>query len=87
AQYRVKIMELLGFAIAVIAAVLVWRYGLAHSIRILLPSLIACVAGLAVTVLSGGELNLFNLLALILIIGIGIDYTLFFAEQQRCQST
>ncbi|WP_455432483.1 MMPL family transporter [Vibrio barjaei] len=87
AQYRVKIMELLGFAIAVIAAVLVWRYGLAHSIRILLPSLIACVAGLAVTALSGGELNLFNLLALILIIGIGIDYTLFFAEQQRCKST
>ncbi|PTC03904.1 hypothetical protein C9980_16620 [Vibrio mediterranei] len=87
AQYRVKIMELLGFAIATIATVLVWRYGLAHSIRILLPSLIACVAGLAVTVLSGGELNLFNLLALILIIGIGIDYTLFFAEQQRCQST
>ncbi|MGF1748688.1 MMPL family transporter [Vibrio cionasavignyae] len=86
-QYRIKIMELLALATLAIALVLVWRYGVKRSIRILLPSLIACLAGLAVTVATGSELNLFNLLALVLIIGIGIDYTLFFAEQQRCHST
>ncbi|MGV2986796.1 MMPL family transporter [Vibrio sp. E150_011] len=87
AQYRIKIMELLAIATLAIAIVLIWRYGIQHSARILLPSLIACLAGLAVTGMTGSELNLFNLLALVLIIGIGIDYTLFFAEQQRCQST
>ncbi|MCK6264372.1 MMPL family transporter [Vibrio sp. ZSDE26] len=87
AQYRVKIMELLGIAVLIIASVLSVRYGPKKTVMILLPSLIACLAGLAVTVLIGSTLNLFNLLALILIIGIGIDYTLFFAEQARSQST
>lgn len=35
------------------------------------------------TVFTGVPLNLFNLLALMLILGIGIDYTLFFAEQNK----
>ncbi|MGF1695615.1 MMPL family transporter [Vibrio lamellibrachiae] len=87
AQYRVKIMELLGIAVLIIASLLSVRYGATQSFKILLPSLIACLAGLAVTVITGSTLNLFNLLALILIIGIGIDYTLFFAEQARSQST
>ncbi|NAX20286.1 MMPL family transporter [Vibrio sp. V39_P1S14PM300] len=87
AQYRVKVMELLIAAVAVIALLLLKRYGWTHTIQILLPCLIACLAGLAVTTLSGSALNLFNLLALILIVGIGIDYTLFFAEQSRSHAT
>ncbi|MCG6450903.1 hypothetical protein K6U33_08595, partial [Vibrio parahaemolyticus] len=54
---------------------------------ILFPCVIACMVGLAVTVMTGSALNLFNLLALVLVIGIGIDYTLFFAEQARSHST
>ncbi|MDC5705458.1 MMPL family transporter [Vibrio europaeus] len=87
ADYRIKVMELLIAALAVIALLLVKRYGFKHSIKILVPSLIACVAGLATASAVGSTLNLFNLLALILIIGIGIDYTLFFAEKARSQST
>ncbi|MGD8112775.1 MMPL family transporter [Vibrio sp. TRT 17S01] len=86
-QYLIKIMELLAIAILVIGALLTKRYGFKHTIRILLPSLIACCVGIAITVVVGSTLNLFNLLALILIIGIGIDYTLFFAEQARSHST
>jgi predicted exporter len=87
ASYRIKIMELLGIAILLIASLLSLRYGTKQSIKILMPSLIACVAGLAITVITGSTLNLFNLLALILIIGIGIDYTLFFSEQNQSHST
>lgn len=87
ADYRVKVMELLAIAISIISALLIKRYGLHHAIRIVLPSLIACIAGLAAASAVGSTLNLFNLLALILIIGIGIDYTLFFAEKARSQST
>ncbi|UPQ89367.1 MMPL family transporter [Vibrio sinaloensis] len=87
AEYRVKVMELLLLAIAVIGALLAKRYGIKHALLVLAPSVIACVAGLAAAVALGSTLNLFNLLALILIIGIGIDYTLFFAEKARSAST
>ena len=67
--------------------VLGWRYGVKQSLLMLLPSLIAGVAGLAITGTLGSTLNLFNLLGLILILGIGIDYALFFAEQKKSLST
>lgn len=86
-QYRVKVMELLVAAMAVIFALLCWRYGFRHSLTMMLPCVIACIAGLAVSVVTGSSLNLFSLLALVLVIGIGIDYTLFFAEQQGSHST
>ena len=86
-EYRSKIMELLLAATAIIFAVVVKRYGFQHGWRILLPSLIACGCGLAAAVAAGATLNLFNLLGLILILGIGIDYTLFFAEKARSPST
>ena len=86
-QYRTKVTELLIIALAVILAVLSVRYGLKHSVLMVTPSLIAGVSGLAITALLGSSLNLFNLLGLILILGIGIDYTLFFAEQKKSQST
>ncbi|NOH98786.1 MMPL family transporter [Vibrio sp. 99-70-13A1] len=86
-QYRTKITELLIIALVVILAVLSVRYGFRQSVLMVIPSLIAGVAGLAITALLGSSLNLFNLLGLILILGIGIDYTLFFAEQKKSQST
>ncbi|KGY14265.1 membrane protein [Vibrio tubiashii] len=86
-EYRVKVMELLIAALGVITLILLKRYGLKHAMRILMPSLIACAAGLAMASALGSTLNLFNLLALILIVGIGIDYTLFFAEKAGSQST
>lgn len=86
-EYRIKIMELLAAASAVIFLVLIKRYGLQHSWRVLLPSLVACACGLATAVAMGTTLNLFNLLGLVLILGIGIDYTLFFAEKARSVST
>jgi len=86
-EYRVKIMELLIVALVCISLVLTKRYGFFHMLRIIVPCLIACIAGLAAMTVSGSQLNLFNLLALVLVIGIGIDYTLFFAEQSRSQST
>ncbi len=86
-EYRVKIMELLAAALIGISLLLTKRYGITHMLRIVTPCIIACLAGLSVTALLGSNLNLFNLLALVLVIGIGIDYTLFFAEQSQSHST
>ena len=86
-EYRVKVLELLLVALAGIGLVLGWRYGPKRAIILLLPSIIAGAAGLGVTAAVGSSINLFNLLGLILILGIGIDYTLFFAEQKRSLGT
>ncbi|MDD9195692.1 MMPL family transporter [Aliivibrio sp. S3MY1] len=83
AQYRQRITELLLIAYAAIFLLLLPRYKVKQAFLIVLPPFIAGCAGLAVTVLTGVPLNLFNLLALMLILGIGIDYTLFFAEQNK----
>lgn len=82
-QYRERITELLLMAYAAIFLLLLPRYKVKQAFLIVLPPFIAGCAGLAVTVLTGVPLNLFNLLALMLILGIGIDYTLFFAEQNK----
>lgn len=83
AQYRQRITELLLMAYGAIFLLLLPRYKVKQAFLIVLPPFVAGCAGLAVTVLTGVPLNLFNLLALMLILGIGIDYTLFFAEQNK----
>ncbi|WP_428773794.1 MMPL family transporter [Vibrio sp.] len=86
-QYRAKVLELLLAATLAIALLLTRRYGLRHAIRIVLPSVIAAAVALGIAALASQGLNLFHLLALVLILGIGIDYTLFFAENARSPST
>ncbi|MCF1427574.1 MAG: MMPL family transporter [Shewanella sp.] len=84
-KYRIRVTELLFLAFVLIFAILILRFGWRRSGWIILPTVIASITGLAVTNLTGLPLNLFNLLAVILILGIGIDYSLFFAEQGRRQ--
>ena len=83
AYYRVHISKLLIVAYLCIGLLLIWRYGLRVGLLVLTPPVVAACVGLSVTSLIGVPITIFNLLALILILGIGIDYTLFFAERQR----
>lgn len=59
---------------------LLFRYGWGRGTRVMLPPVIASLAALAVFGHLGRDINLFNILALLLVLGIGIDYTIFFAE-------
>jgi len=83
ATYRMYIGKLLVAAYLLIALLLIWRYGLKLGFLVIMPPVIAACVGLAVTSVVGIPITIFNLLALILILGIGIDYTLFFAEQKE----
>jgi predicted exporter len=82
-KYRVQISKLLIGAYGLISLLLIWRYGLKLGILVISPPVIAACVGLAVTGIAGIPITIFNLLALILILAIGIDYTLFFAEQNK----
>lgn len=86
-EYREKVTELLIAALVVIWFILGWRFSIKQASKMVAPPIIASICALAITSLNGTELNLFNLLALALILGIGIDYTLFFAQPRQHRST
>ncbi len=85
--YRQHLTTILAVTVAVIAVLFLFRFGLRQGIRCLIPTLLSLGIGLSVLGLSGQTLNLFSLLALVLVLGIGIDYTLFFSNPSGTPST
>jgi Predicted exporter len=86
-QYRVYLTWLLALAVAVIAVTYLWRFRLPHGLVCLVPTLLSLGMGVAALGFSGHNLNLFSLLALILVLGIGINYTLFFTNPRGTPTT
>ena len=83
AHYRVFIGQMLFVAYLLIGLLLIKRYGVSVALKVLTPPFIAAIVALAITVVFAIPITIFNLLALLLVLGIGIDYTLFFAEQKE----
>lgn len=81
AHYRVFISEMLLAAYSLIGLLLIWRYGAYRAFKVITPPSIAALCALSITVVFAIPITIFNLLALLLVLGIGIDYTLFFAEK------
>jgi predicted exporter len=78
--YRARVTVLLASAYFAIWLLLALRYGIKRSAVLLLPPALAGLFALGAGAAFGLSLNLFNMLALILVLGIGIDFTLFIAE-------
>ncbi|WP_159566191.1 MMPL family transporter [Budvicia diplopodorum] len=85
--YRQHLTTILAAAVLAIGALFVWRFGAAQGLRCIIPTVLSLGVGLATLSLSGQSLNLFSLLALVLVLGIGIDYTLFFSNPAGTPST
>ena len=79
-QYRARVAQVLAAAYLIILAGLALRYGLRQAAILLVPPIFAGLLALVVISAMGETLNLFNFLAMILVLGIGIDFTLFLAE-------
>ncbi|WP_318357045.1 MMPL family transporter [Enterobacter sp.] len=80
ALYRTILSGLLLVALAVIACGAIVRLGWRKGLISLVPSVLSLGCGLAALTLTGHAVNLFSLLALVLVLGIGINYTLFFGN-------
>lgn len=78
--YRARVAQVLAAAYLIILAGLAMRYGLRQAAVLLIPPIFAGLLALIVISAMGETLNLFNFLAMILVLGIGIDFTLFLAE-------
>ena len=67
-------------AYALVFALLLPRYR-RRAWRVLAPTALASVAALAILGLAGQPLQLFHVLALMLLLGVGVDYGIFMQEQ------
>ncbi|HSN18272.1 MAG TPA: hypothetical protein VLV87_08670, partial [Gammaproteobacteria bacterium] len=77
-RIRATWLVILGYLL--ISALLVWRYGRRDAVRMLWPPLLALGVTLGALGLLGEPLNIFVVVALILILGLGRDYAVFLRE-------
>lgn len=85
-KYRQRTSQLLMIAILLIGTLLSFRYGIKKALFIVSSPIFALSITVIVLSLIGISMTLFNTLALFLVVGIGIDYGLFFAESKHMSS-
>ncbi|MCL6414057.1 MMPL family transporter [Aestuariirhabdus sp. Z084] len=81
ARYRYRISLLLIAAYGAILLLLRMRYPLTQALKVITVPVLASSLALGINGLMGQPINLFHLLALLLVLGISIDYSVFFAER------
>ena len=59
---------------------LAFRYGLSGGLAVMLAPTIAAITSIGIQGLIGEPLSLFNVLAVLLVLGIGVDYGIFYRE-------
>lgn len=79
-KYRQRAVLLVAFSYLIIYILLSIRYKPARAFRLMMAPAIAVLMALGTLGWAAAPLNLFHLLALLLVLGIGIDYTLFLEE-------
>ena len=84
-RYRHMMGLLLVAGHVAVLLALSWRYG-RRAWRAWLPTAVATVGTLALLALFGQPLQLFNVLALALLLGIGIDYGIFLLERETADA-
>jgi predicted exporter len=81
-KYRQLTNKMILAAYALIFLILIGRYGFSRAATVLIPPLLAAAATFALLGFTGQPLTLFNSLAILLVLGLGIDYTIFLAESR-----
>lgn len=92
-EYRISTFErFLGVAMLLAVIILILSRSVIRTLWILLPVSIGILTGFAMPLLMGTAINVFHLLALLLVLGMGLDYSLFFnrtggdaLERQQCE--
>ena len=79
-QYRRGLSYGLGVALLLVLGILTWRYGLRGGVAVLLPALLGIAAALALVGHGGSAVTLFNVMALLLVLGVGVNYSIFLIE-------
>ena len=82
-SYRTTAMERIGMAF-ILLFFLVWVAArrLGRLLRIMLPVVLSVLASLSFPLITGHGLTVFHLLAALLVMGMGLDYSLFFNRRE-----
>ncbi len=80
ARVRMRATWLVVIGYLLICGVLIWRYGRREALRMVFPPLLAMGVALGLLGWLGVPLNVFVVVALILILGLGRDYMVFLRE-------
>lgn len=84
-RYRTLMGWLLLAGCTAVALALFWRYG-RQSWRALLPTILAGIGAVAIQGCLGEPFQLFNVLALLLLLGMGVDYGIFQLEHGQADA-
>jgi predicted exporter len=79
-EYRRYALALLALSVALMYPLLALRYGWRRGVRVLVPSLLAVGLAPPIAALVGISFTFFNAMALVLVLSVGVDYSVFCAE-------
>ena len=83
-RYRNQSLQLTALGVAAMLALLTWGLkGFGEAARVLLPVLLAAAIEAGLLPLLGSRLTLFHLVALLFVVGTGLNYSLFFNRVPR----
>jgi predicted exporter len=80
AKYRNRALGLLALSAALMTPLLIWRYGPKGALKVIAPPLLAVLLAPALRAWFGGAFTFFDGMALVLVLSIGVDYSIFLAE-------
>ncbi|MGA9852065.1 MAG: MMPL family transporter [Gammaproteobacteria bacterium] len=84
-RWRATWLVVAGYVL--ISLLLIWRYGRRDAVHMLYPPLLALAVTLGVLGWLHEPVNIFVLVGLILVLGVGRDYTVFLREGARSRAT
>lgn len=82
-HYRQVIERIFPITALILTILFMLLYGVRRGIKIILPPILATVLSVGLTCLLGFDLNLFSVIALFLILGFTIDYSVFRAGNNK----
>lgn len=78
--YRSRAISMTAISVLIIASLLAWRYGARGAFWTILPPIVSALLVPAVLSLVGEPFTFFHAMGLVLVVAIGVDYTIFCVE-------
>lgn len=86
-HYRHILLTLFPIVIILLYVLLAGLYNFKKALKVLLPSVIGTITAILLTTMIYGELNLFSIITIFLVLGFTIDYSIFrISEEEKTES-
>lgn len=76
-KYRISLLKLFPIVIVCLFIILLALYGFKSAVKVLAPPIAGIIGGVGLVGLISGEVNLFSIIAMFLVLGFTMDYSIF----------